>query len=330
MQVDSILGVMGARAHLRPHPLLLEYELTHLCNLACRYCDRHTPAVGELQLSEIFAALQQFADLGMRFISLDGGEPLAHAHFAEIVAWLIERKIVVHLNSNGILIPKHLASIRKVKLLKVSVDGPPASHNLMRGERSFERAVHGIKLACEAGVKVELRCVVGSHNWSRVDALIDLVESWRLGLQVMFQPARSSLFGGAEEGSAPWLAGQDRIASAFDRIEERKRSGAPIANRWGSLRHFRNFPNDLELPCAAGWIKATMDPTGNLYHCGMTSRNVRPPNVKTLGAKAAFAALPRQGCAQCWCARAVEGNQAWGGKLLQLSRPLTARSIGSR
>jgi MoaA/NifB/PqqE/SkfB family radical SAM enzyme len=330
MRIDSVLGVLGARAHVRPHPLVLEYELTHLCNLACRYCDRHTPAAGELQRSEIFNVLQQFFELGMRFIGLDGGEPLSHPHFAEIIDWLVARKIVVHLNSNAILIPKHLASIRKVQCLKISVDGPAPSHDLMRGERSFERAVRGIKLACEAGVNVELRCVVGSHNWSRVDALIDLVESWQLGLQIMFQPARTSLFGGAEEGSAPWLAGQERIARAFDRIEERKRTGAPIANHWGSLRHFRSFPNDRELPCAAGWIKATMDPVGNLYHCGMTSRDVRAPNVKELGAKAAFAALPRQGCGQCWCARAVEGNQAWGGRLLQLHRPLAPRSVGDR
>lgn len=324
MQVDGVLGVLGARAHLRPHPLVLEYELTHLCNLACRYCDRHTPAAGELQRSEIFEALQQFFDLGMRYIGLDGGEPLAHPHVAEIVDWLVERKVAVHLNSNGILVPKHLASVRKVKLLKISVDGPVSNHNLMRGERSFERAVRGIEAARDAGVNVELRCVVGSHNWSCVDALIDWVES--LGLQIMFQPARTSLFGGAEEGSAPWLAGQEQIARAFDRIEERKRKGAAIANHWGSLRHFRSFPNDRELPCAAGWIKATMDPTGNLYHCGMTSRDVRAPNVKELGAKAAFAALPRQGCSQCWCARAVEGNQAWAGRLLELRRPLAPRS----
>jgi MoaA/NifB/PqqE/SkfB family radical SAM enzyme len=325
MDLDTILRVVSARAHVKPYPVVLEYELTHLCNLACHYCDRHTPAIGELKRSDILDVLQQFVDLGTRYVSLDGGEPLAHPHFAEIVDWLVARDIVVHVNSNGILVPKHLDSMCKVALLKVSLDGPPSSHDSMRGRRSFERAVRGIALACESGVKVELRCVVGSHNWSRVDELLDLVESWKLGLRIMFQPARTSLFGGAAEGSAHWLAGQDGISHAFDRIEARKRAGSPIANRWGSLRHFRKFPKDAALPCAAGWIKATMDPTGDLYHCGMIRRAGTPPNVKTLGARAAFAALSRTGCSQCWCARAVEGNQAWGGQLVQLGLPLAAR-----
>jgi glycosyltransferase involved in cell wall biosynthesis len=40
-----------------------------------------------------------------------------------------------------------------------------------------------------------------------------------------------------------------------------------------------------------------------------------------LGAEEAFRRLQRVGCAQCWCARVVEENYAWGGQL-QKSLPL--------
>jgi MoaA/NifB/PqqE/SkfB family radical SAM enzyme len=321
MRLDDLVRIVAARAHVRPVAFVLEYELTHLCNLACLYCDRHTPSSSELELSEIIDILQQFTELGMRYTSLDGGEPLAHPHFAAIVDWLVEHGVTIHLNSNGILIPKHLDAIRKIRQLKVSLDGPSEVHDSMRGAGSFERAVCGIRLARQSGVSVELRCVLGSHNVTHVDALIDLVASWNLGLSIMFQPARTSLFGGVE-GNLHWLVDRQRMHEAFARIETRKRAGAPVANRWGSLRHFRHFPQPHALPCAAGWIKVTMDPSGNLYHCGMTPRPPDAVNVKVHGVAAAFAALERKGCTECWCSSVVEVNQAWGGQWLQLLKPL--------
>jgi MoaA/NifB/PqqE/SkfB family radical SAM enzyme len=327
MSIHTAMQLMAARAHLRPVPLVLEYELTHLCNLRCTYCDRHTPQPGELTREQIFQVLQDFHALGTRHVSLDGGEPLAHPAFDEIVDWLTEHGLRVQVNSNGILVPRHLAALGRVKLLKISLDGPAIQHDAMRGEGAFARATRGVFAARNAGIAVELRCVLGSHNHKQVDALLDLIESWKLGVGMMFQPARSSLFSGGE-GAQPWLLQRQDMARAFARVEARKRAGSPVLNRWGSLKHFRNFPKDATLPCAAGWIKATMDPSGNLHHCGMVPRvpDARR-NVLHAGARAAFAALPRTGCEQCWCARAVEGNQAWGGKLITLLRaPATARA----
>ena len=319
------MQLMAARVHVRPVPLILEYELTHLCNLRCTYCDRHTPQPGELTTEQIFQVLEEFRALGTRNFSLDGGEPLAHPAFDAIVAWLGERGLRVHVNSNGSLVKRHLSALRRVKLLKISLDGPAKEHDAMRGEGAFERARRGVFAARAAGIPVELRCVIGSHNHRQIDALVDLIESWKLGVGIMFQPARASLFAGGE-GGQPWLLQRQDTARAFERVEALKRAGRAIKNRWGSLQHFRSFPKDVELPCAAGWIKATMDPSGNLYHCGMVPRVKAPRrNVVQVGARAAFAALPREGCAQCWCARAVEGNQAWGGKLITLMRAPSAR-----
>ncbi|MDH5671200.1 MAG: radical SAM protein [Myxococcales bacterium] len=328
MDVSSVGRFVAARLHAAAAPLILEYELTHLCNLACHYCDRHTRQADELSREEIFRILDEFFVLGMRAIGLDGGEPLTHPQFSEIVDWLVERDVIVHLNTNGLLVPRKLEHVRKVKQLKVSLDGPPRRNDAMRGRGAFERALKGALAAREASVAVELRCVVGVHNWDGIDELLDLVETLDAGLKVMFQPARESLFAGNARDSSRWAPGQARMAAAFDRVEARKRAGSPVANRWGSLAHFRHFPGDLELPCAAGWIKATMDPGGRLYHCGMLKRDPEAPSARTLGAKAAFAALPRHGCGQCWCGRAVEGNLAWGGRLIQLGRPLRARGRG--
>ncbi|MHB9004685.1 MAG: hypothetical protein ACYC6C_11595, partial [Coriobacteriia bacterium] len=86
-------------------------------------------------------------------------------------------------------------------------------------------------------------------------------------------------------------------------------------NRWASLRHFRSYPRDNRLPCAAGRINATLDPYGFLFPCGQSPRVGAGLSVVQHGVRGAFARLPRSGCAQCWCARVVEENYAWGGQL---------------
>jgi MoaA/NifB/PqqE/SkfB family radical SAM enzyme len=48
-----------ARLGIRSYPISLTFELTWLCNLACLYCDRHTPMRHEMSREEIFSALDQ-------------------------------------------------------------------------------------------------------------------------------------------------------------------------------------------------------------------------------------------------------------------------------
>ncbi len=228
------LQLILARMGYRPAPSALTFELTHLCNLACVYCDRHTPMPQEMTREQI----------------------------------------------------------------KISLDGLQESHDAAR----------------DAGVPhVEFTCVVGRHNADKLEALVDLVEA--LGFTVIFQPARNSLFLDTQRDGLAWQAEVAAHRAAFAWIERRKRTSKAIANSWSSLRHFRAFPVDKPIPCSAGWIAATMEPEGNLYHCGDVNRDDRSNNVLQLGVRTAFEGLPRLGCSQCWCARTVEGNSMWGGRI---------------
>jgi MoaA/NifB/PqqE/SkfB family radical SAM enzyme len=251
--------------------------------------------------------------MGMRYTSLDGGEPLAHRHVEEIVSWLLSRGITIYMNTNGILVPRKLHVVRRLSKVKISLDGPKENHEAMRGPGSFGKAVAGALAVRDAGVPVEFTCVVGRHNREAIDRLIDFVEG--LDLQIVFQPARNSLFLDSGRDGSEFQLDERSLRGVFARIEQRKRTSRAIGNAWSSLRHFRTFPDDTDLPCAAGWITATMDPEGNLYHCGQVNRSDRTNNVVRLGARAAFMGLSREGCSQCWCARVVESNYVWGGRL---------------
>src|SRR5262249_52342957 len=160
----------------------------------------------------IFKALGEFVDLGTRSVSLDGGEPLAHPHVAEIVQFLTGRGIEVSMHSNGILVPRKIDTIRKLRKLKISLDGPMERHDAMRGAGSFRSATAGAGAAREAGVKVEFTCSVGRHNADALEELLDIAEG--LGSSIIFQPVRNSLFvyNQQRDGSAWELEHQRSLA----------------------------------------------------------------------------------------------------------------------
>jgi MoaA/NifB/PqqE/SkfB family radical SAM enzyme len=320
MHPSMMIRGMIARLGIRPFPLSLTYEVTWLCNLTCAYCDRHTPMPNEMTRDQIFKALEEFHDLGMRQTNLDGGDPLVHRHIDEIVEWLVERGVTISMHTNGILVPKKIDTIRKLSRVKISLDGPREPHDAMRGAGSFDRAITGAKAAQDVGVPVEFTCIVGRHNADAIETLIDIAADLRI--PVVFQPALNSLFlETARDGSA-WQLDAQSIRAAFARIEQLKRRSTVVGNEWSSLRHFRKFPEDMTPPCAAGWVMATMDAEGTLFPCGQVNRGDRSNNVVRLGAARAFAGLSRKGCSQCWCARLVEGNYEWGMRIDRMLPPL--------
>ena len=312
MKPSTLLAMARARALARPVPISVGFELTHLCNLNCSYCDRHSRLPEEMTLEQITAALDGLCTLGMKEISLDGGEALAHPDIEAIVKWLESRNIVTRLNTNGVLVRRKVNVVRKMRMLKISLDGPPSIHDSIRGRRSFEWALDAVAVAKALSVPVELTCAVGQHNAHCVNELLTIAES--IECKIAFQPVRPSLFQGSM-GPATYLALLPSEAqNVFSEIEAHKRAGRPVLNRWASLRHFKGYPKDQSLPCAAGWINVTLDPEGNLYHCGQVSRTDKSNNVVRLGVATAFERLRRTGCSQCWCARVVEENYAWGGR----------------
>src|SRR4029079_9181359 len=104
VNTGTLLAVAKARVLGFAAPIAVGFELTHLCNLACSYCDRHTALPREMTDAQIFEALEGLRRIGMREISRDAGEPLALRSVGDIVDFLIAHDIVTRMNTNGILV----------------------------------------------------------------------------------------------------------------------------------------------------------------------------------------------------------------------------------
>jgi len=311
----TIIGTAKAKILKRPIPLHVIYEVTHRCNLSCEYCDRHTPLPNELSFEDASRIIDEFVRLGMVGMTLDGGEPLVRQDIDKMIDKLHSTGTQITINTNGILIPQKLDSVRKAMLIYVSLDGPEPYHDCMRGPGSYRRAIRGIRTARDAGIEVKLRCTLNRHNLASVPELVRLAEE--LQCQIAFQPALNSLFQNSKRNGSAWEPEVAEFRNVIRWLAEQKRNNQFIGNRYASLKHFLYYPNPKVPPCSAGWVHVTMDPEGFLYHCGQVSRIPQKINVLQFGVEEAFRKINRRGCDQCWCASLVDTNYIWG---LQVSK----------
>src|SRR5690606_37082185 len=99
--------------------------------------------------------------------------------------------LAISISTNGILIPRRIAKIADANVVKLSVAGPPETHDRGRGDGAYRKALEGARVAKARGIWVALRMTIAEHNVGRHRHVLELAD--RLGVQALFQPAIGSL-----------------------------------------------------------------------------------------------------------------------------------------
>ncbi len=148
-----------------PAPTLryLEVLLTDRCNLRCTHCYLGLKG-GELDTEELFKVLKEFEEMGGLKILLSGGEPMLHSRFREINSMLKRFSFRSVLLTNGLLIDERAAMDLNFHEVQVSIDGLRESHDFLRGEGTFEKAVEAVKTLRRKGVEVSVATMVHRKN----------------------------------------------------------------------------------------------------------------------------------------------------------------------
>jgi hopanoid biosynthesis associated radical SAM protein HpnH len=138
--------------------LLVELEPLFACNLKCAGCGKiEQPASLLKQRMPVEQAINAIEESGAPMVSIAGGEPLMHPQIDEIVRQLLDRKKIVFLCTNALLLPKHLHKFKPHRNFAwmVHIDGLQERHDQSVGKAGgFDDAVAAIKLAQDAGFKV--------------------------------------------------------------------------------------------------------------------------------------------------------------------------------
>ncbi len=167
-------------------PLLVIWEVTRACALACRHCracaeDRRHP--DELTTEEGKALIRQIHDMGTPLLVLTGGDPLQRDDLEELIAY--GRSVGLRVAGIPAATPRltrdRVFALKEAGLqqMALSLDGPDRkTHDDFRKvEGTFDRAMEGAAWAHEAGIPLQVNTVFGAWNARDFDNMAALVES---------------------------------------------------------------------------------------------------------------------------------------------------------
>ena len=165
------------REHLFTGFLKMDVALTEACNYACVHCRRPSdPLI--LEKPEVLRVLSDASELGLETVSFCGGEPFMHRHFVEIAQEAIRLGLQVQMVTHGGFVTRErVEQLRGLDCLTVSIDGPAAVHERIRGvPDSWEKAADALVIAAEAGIPTGVNTVIqrdnAEHLWDNFEALM--------------------------------------------------------------------------------------------------------------------------------------------------------------
>lgn len=241
--------------------------LTTACNLACSYCNVSQGTYGEdsrhMSFETARAAIERLAPTGEPFsVVFFGGEPLLNWRvLVELTEWARASKMDARLVviTNGTLIDEAKARFfaRHDVVVKVSVDGDEATHDLRRVDRvgrgSHARVVAGLEALERAGVRPTL---LATHDPDRGD-----VGAQAAALHVLTRKRLPVIVSGLSDAHQAGFASQSRDQFA---------RAAVAGEMPDALTYFLDSvirgAHGSDLACPAG-RDAVVSPSGDVFPC---------------------------------------------------------------
>lgn len=186
-------------------PLSGAFELSPVCNFACRMCYvRKTPAEVRahsrpmMTLAQWLAIAEEAREQGMLYLLLTGGEPFLWPEFWELYDRLIDMGFLISINSNGSLIDEAaIARLRAKPPVRVNITlygaGDETYETLCGAKHVFSRVDRAISGLQAAGVQVKLNCSLTPYNAPDLEAMTAYAQARGLILECttyMFPPLR--------------------------------------------------------------------------------------------------------------------------------------------
>ena len=186
-------------------PLSGTFELSPVCNFACRMCYvRKTKKEvaqsprGILTLEDWRRIAREALDEGLLYLLLTGGEPLLWPDFWTLYDELIDMGFIISINTNGSLIDEEaVARFVRRPPQKICVTlygaGDETYRRLCGVNGVFTKVDRAIRSLMDAGITVKLNCSLTPENVRDLDWIIDYAEARGTTLAVatyMFPPVR--------------------------------------------------------------------------------------------------------------------------------------------
>ncbi len=134
------------------------WEITLKCNLACSHCGSRagSPRTKELSTEEALDLVQQMAEVGIKEVTLIGGEAFLRPDWLEIAKAITDAGMLCGMTTGGYGISLETAGKMKaagIRTVSVSIDGLEATHDHLRGKKgSWKYAFKTMSHLREVGI----------------------------------------------------------------------------------------------------------------------------------------------------------------------------------
>jgi radical SAM protein len=242
-----------ARRDFDHSPLLVFYELTQACELACQHCRacaQARPHPAELTTLESRRLIEQLTEFpAPPMLVLTGGDPLKRADLFELVehaAWL-GLDVSITPSATPLVTAQAIRRLRDagISRMAISIDGADAAaHDAVRGvPGSFQRSLEILADVRAAGIPTQVNTTLTPQNVGQIDAMAKLMASLEIDLWSVF-----FLVPVGRAASAPRLTAQE-CEAAFERLWHHAQR-QPYAIKTTEAPHYRRYVIQHQLPKA--------------------------------------------------------------------------------
>lgn len=283
----------------------IQWHLTKRCNLRCRHCYQARPQRDseELRPAQVRGELDGAAAMVRSWrkeygVAIDpsvhftGGEPLLYRGLWKIAAYARKLGFAIALLTNGTLVTRH--SARKARDLglfdiQVSLEGPRAIHDGIRGSGSFDLARRGIALLAGAGCRVSVNATLSRLNYRSIPETIEAARD--AGANAIYF-SRLVPCGSGQSISGALLSAEE-LRCAYLEIKSRGEAGGGFAVGCGDpLFQVLGGPDGSDggltlAGCSAGFSGVTIDSAGKVMPCrriGIIAGDLRKDSLREIWA----------------------------------------------
>lgn len=275
-------------------PREVNIELTHRCNLRCKMCGVWTKGVDqrlrELTAQEYLDIFSQMKDLGVKMVTLAGGEPFLRKDLFDIVKAAKSHGLKCYVFTNGSLIKNHAVEkifSHQIDKIIFSIDGMGSVHDSIRGvPGTFDKATEALSaIVAERKARGTNKPEIDVHLTLLKENIGDLFVlnafCQKLGVNFSFQPYSESneqavdqtFLNGGSIGSVRYLPHNETLRFSDENVAQIKEELSQLPSSFYTklLSSFSavDFKQGLMSvkKCYITRNFMMVDPYGNVYPC---------------------------------------------------------------
>lgn len=264
-------------------------ELTRACNLRCIHCLNNSgeKLKNQLEFSEFKKLIIDLSLCGIQEIRFTGGEPLVYDKIYDLIKLATDNGIYTSIGTNGTLITENVAKKLKKSGLKkaiISIDGTKNTHDKIRGQGNFNKAMKGIENLEKYGIETRINSVIMKSNMNDIISLAKNLHSNKKNLMIR----RFIESGRGEKLIDNTLTKQDYVY-VKKQLENELTSanyinGHYLREKTERISNRLHIPFDISNGCKAGMRAIIITPEGNIHLCGFLAAQGFPPsgNVRSI------------------------------------------------